>query len=293
MAGFEDSKRAKAFRRELIAEIPRFPNDRASLAAMNAKSLTDLLITYIGWRLRYVAPKPRAVSGQTILAGHPRAADLKANLDAFLQRVEQGDDLTPHLSLLPHTKGYTPAADPQQAGTDNWADKDFLLNVMGIHHFHLGLTTETAGHSARTDEILFASVSRNNFEILGLFDHSAFETNRDTNDQMTAERSRLWQVFEAREQAQLLPGQYAVGGYAGRGLTLSGQPLAVVQAAQAHLRIMQEVEPKLDDPSFLATIYPSGSVPAKPTLRWRYRHLDFGVADDKASVLGVFSYGPN
>lgn len=64
MADFEDSKRLKAFQRELIAAIPRFPNDRASLAAMNAKSLTDLLVTYIGWRLRYVASKPHVVTDE-------------------------------------------------------------------------------------------------------------------------------------------------------------------------------------------------------------------------------------
>ena len=58
---------------------------------------------------------------------------------------------------------------------DSWADKDFLLNVMGLHHFHLGLTKETAGHMTRTNQVLFASVTREELEILGLFDHAAFE----------------------------------------------------------------------------------------------------------------------
>jgi len=40
----ENSKRIKAFRRELIAAIPRFPEQQASLQAMESKSLADLLI---------------------------------------------------------------------------------------------------------------------------------------------------------------------------------------------------------------------------------------------------------
>ena len=292
MVNVEDPKRIKAFRRELVAAIPRFPNDKASLQALEAKSFTDLLITYIGWRLRYVAARPRRVTGIANLEADPRATGLKPNIDGFLKAVEAGADLTPYLSLQPHSRGYTPAADPNKTPKpDSWADKDFLLNVMGLHHFHLGLTKETAGHMARTNEVLFASVTRDEFEILGLFDHAAFEHEDDGS--MTPEREKLWAAYQVREAAGLLPGQLSVGGFGGFGITLSSQPVAVVRTAQRHVQIMREVDPKLDDSAFLRTLYPEGQVPAKPKLKWHYCHLDFGVLDDGAGFFGFFERGPN
>ena len=287
----DDSKRIKALRRDLIAAVPRFPNDKKSLQAMQAKSLTDLLITFFAWRLRHVGIRPRQVMGRTNLAGDPRAAALTPNIDAFLQVVEGGGDLTPYMSIEPRTKGYTPAAEGSGSHQDSWADKDFLLNVMGLHHFHLGLTLEAAGHAVRTNELLFASVTRDKFEIIGLFDHAAFKHEHDGT--MTAERQKLWSVYEARDAAQNLPGQISIGGYNDSGVTLSGHPIAVVLAAQNHVRMLQEIDPKLESLDFVHSIYPEGSLHAKPNLKWFYRHLDFGLLEEVASCFAVFRRGPN
>ena len=286
----EDSKRIKALRRDLIAAVPRFPNDKASLQAIEAKPLTGLVITFLTWRLRHVGVRPRSVLGGLILAADPRAAALKPNIDVFLDIVQAGGDLTPYLSLEPRTKGYTPAAEARGPHSDGWADKDFLLNVMGLHHFHLGLTTEVAGHAKRTNELIFASVTRDTFEILGLVDHSVFD--HDDNGSMTVDRQALWSMYDARLEAGSLPGQFSIGGFGGFGITTSSHPVAVTFAAQDHVKIMREIDPKLDDPQYVASLYPEGSVPAKPTLRWHYRHLDFGLLDEKAGFFAIFRNGP-
>jgi hypothetical protein len=292
MPSFEESKRIQAFRRDLIKQIPRFPNDRASLRAMEAKRLTDLLITYIGWRVRYVGMRPRTVSGQAVLTGDPRAAALAPNLAAFFQAVEGGQDLTPYLSLLPHGHGYTPAADPKVVTRpDSWADKDFLLNVMGLHHFHLGLTPEAAGHMKRTNEVLFAAVGRDTFEVLGLFDHAAFEYEPDGT--MTPERQKLWAAYSARADASALPGEAWLGGLGGLGITTSSQPLSVVLTAQRHVRLIRDIDSKLDDPAFVKTLYPNGPVPRRPKTQWHYRYLDLGVLDEPASHFAIFERGPS
>ncbi len=285
----ENSKRIKALRRELIALVPRFPNDKASLQAMEAKHLTDLLITWIGWRLRHVGTRPRKVAGLSRLAGEPRAAALKPNIDAFLKVVEDGGDLIPYLSEG-RKKGYTPAAEAKGAGRDSWADKDFLLNIMGLHHFHLGLTKEAAGHAVRTNELIFASVTRDTFELVGLVDHAAFEHEDDGT--MTPERQRLWSLFEARQMAGLLPGQLSIGGGFG-GVTTSGHPVAVTFAAQEHARVMKEIEPKLDDLDYVRSLYPNGSAPTKPKLKWHYNHLDLGLLDEQAGFFLILRKGPN
>lgn len=290
-ACIENSKRVKALRRELISAIPRVPNDKASLQALQSKKLTDLLITYIGWRLRYVAARPRNVIGLSSLASDPRAAALQPNINAFVNAVVAGADLTPYLSTLPRSKGYAPAAEQRTTSADRWADKDLVLNVMGFHHFHLGLTMETAGHMARTDHVLFASVTRDTFEIFCLFDHAAFVY--EDNGTMTPERLKLWSIYQAREAARALPGQLMIGGYANLGVTLSSQPMAVTRAAQRHVRIVGEVEPRLDDPAYVRTFYQDGTAPAKPKLKWHYRHLDFGLLEQSAGKFFLLERGPN
>ena len=288
---FDASKRIKVLRRELIGLVPRFPNNKEARDAIEAKALTDLLIVFIAWRLRHVSTRPRQVTGRTNLASDTRTAALQPNIAAFLTLVEDGGDLTPYLSIEPRTKGYTPATEARRPNRGSWADKDFVLNVMGLHHFHLGLTMEAAGHVKRTNELIFASVTRDTLEILGLVDHAAFKHEDDGG--MTPERQVLWSMYEARESANNLPGQLSIGGYGGLGIALSGHPIAVVRAAQDHVGVMQEIDPKLDDPAYVRSLYPVGSVPDNPKLRWHYRHLDLGLYDEAARFFALFRKGPN
>ena len=53
--------RIRKFRLELVKEIPRFPNNLASLKHMQQKHLTNVLIDYINWRSRYIGVRPRTV----------------------------------------------------------------------------------------------------------------------------------------------------------------------------------------------------------------------------------------
>ncbi len=287
---FEDRPRIKAFRESLIKSIPCFPNDRATRTTLGGKHLTDLLITFVAWRLRHVRQVRRTVSGRERLASDPRMMGLTPNLDAFIKTVEDGEDLTPYLSLGAIKEGYTPAAEGS-GPEENWADKDFLLNVMGLHHFHLGMTREAKGHAARTNEVLFASVTRDTFEIIGLFDHDAFE--RKDDGTMTSERARLWATYDARQAANTLPGQLSIGGFNGLGITMSSHPVAVVRAAQEHARIIREVEPRLDDPAYVRSLYPADNIPKKPKLRWCYNNLDLGLYDERTSFFGILCKGPN
>ena len=283
--------RIAAFRRALVGAIPRFPNNRASREALEKKGLTDLLIIYLSWRLRFVAPRPRTVSGRQTLASDSRAAALDPMISDFLAKVEAGDDLTPYLSLEPRTRGYTPDAQTRGASADSWADKDFLLNVMGLHHFHLEPAGETKGSRQRTNEMLFASVTRYVFEIVGLFYHSTFD--RLDDDTMTPERTRLWTLYDQRREEGALPGQLRLDGFGGLGLVTSGHPLAVVRTAQDHARLIRQIDRLLDDPAELSKFYPDGKLPARPKPQWHYSHLDLGLADERAGVFMRLTKGPN
>src|SRR4051794_27942177 len=170
-----EPKRIAKLRREIVRAIPRFPNDKSSKERLERESLGGLLVHYLSWQLRFVVPRPRTVHVEDTASTDPRWITLAPEITVLLDKVRRGEDLTPHLSLAAWTEGYTPAASGQGPGVDRWADKDFLLNVMGFHHFHLNSTLEKRGFITRSKDVLFASVSRTRFDVIGIFDHSVFD----------------------------------------------------------------------------------------------------------------------
>ncbi len=190
-----ESKRIRRLRMDIIQELPRFnPNNKASKAELERLSPSGLFIHYINWRMRLVAVRPRVVEVTPSASGDARWIGMASDINILLEKVRLGGDLKPHLSLAAWTQGYTPAASAPGPNVDRWADKDFLLNVMGFHHFHLGRELEDRGFVTRTNDVLFAHVSRRRFEVIGIFDHSAFYSNDP--DAMPAERQRLWELYE-------------------------------------------------------------------------------------------------
>ena len=288
----DHSRRFQTFRKELIRIIPRLPNDKISLKALQSKRYADLLFIYMCWRLRDIAIRPRTVIGRSMLDNNPRADTLRPNINAFIKMVEAGLDLGPYLSLKAHRQGYVMSADPEKTGNATWEGKDFLLNVMGLHHFHLGLHREAKGFMTRTKYVLFASVSRDTFEILGLFDHSVFD-DWTTDEAMTPERGRLWSIYEERQAANNLPGQFTVGGFGNLGITTAGTPIVITLAADRQIRKAQEIEPKLDDPVFVRTHFGKHAIPAELNLKWRYKHLDFGLLNEPSNEFFILMRGPN
>jgi hypothetical protein len=280
----EEPPRIKKLRRDLIAEIPRVPNNKASLEHMKAKHLTDLLIDYVSWRSRFVGTRRRTVSIEPAARSDPRWLAHNAAIRSFLEKVERGDDLTPHLSIEPRTRGYALAAQGRGATSDNrWSDKDFLLNTMGFHHFHLGTETQRRGHVDRTDELIFAEVGRDTFKVIAIFDHDAF-------DNASAERMRLWALHDDIISRGVSPGSVIVSGI----IATSGHSLPIVRYAQVCARIISEIEPKLDGREFIRNLYTSpGEAPSRSKLSWTFNNLDLAIYDAAKPVLMILKKGWN
>jgi hypothetical protein len=275
--------RIKGLRRDLIKAIPRFPNNRASLRDMEAQSVGELLIHYISWRSRYVGERPRTYSISPAAKAEPRWSAHEAAIKAFSDKVERGDDLTPHLSIEPHTRGYAAAARAAGARPDDrWSDKDELLNIMGFHHFHLDSAVQPGGHVNGPDDLIFAEVSRNAFKVIAIFGHEVF-------DDGSAERMRLWALHESIITQCVAPDTVVVSA----AIAQSGHPLCVVQYAQECACIIRDIEPKLDDPEFVKSLYnPPAEAPAKAKLSWGFIHLDLTVEDASKPVM-IFKQGWN
>lgn len=275
----ESLERSKSFRRlkaNLIAQIPRVPNDRTSLQILQSQSPTDLLIVYLSWRLRHVESRPRKVTGHHRILRHPSYLSLKSNVQAFLSAVEAGNDLAPYLSLKAHSHGFV--VNGQQPSTD-WEHKDFLLNTKGLHHFHLGTKLEPKGHMARTNEVLFAFVEPNSFDILDLFDHTVFEA---SGTGMTAERQRIWSYYHRHQLRKAQPGTAYIGGYGGLGITMAGTPALVTVQAIKHVEIIKRHDPVLDTPEFHAKLWGLSKLPKNRILHWHYKHLTLGLLDTRS-----------
>ena len=274
----DESNRFRKFRECLIKMIPRLPNDSASMKALKSKSHTDLLIVYLCWRLRHVGVRSRRVTGLSALEGDPRVKLLKPKIEAFTKAVEAGADLDPYLSKRAHREGYVMDADLENTNTATWDDKDYLLNVMGLHHFHLGLRQEAGGLMARTDEVLFAHVSHDTVDMLGLFNHSVFEWSVD--DAMAPERQKLWSIHDEYQFAQADPGAVLMSGVGGLGITSSGTPTVVTMTAIRQVDLIRKTDPNLDDPKYAKDMFAEFPVPRKLQPVWHYDHLDFGLRNE-------------
>lgn len=284
-----EPKRIRAFRLGLIKKIPRFPNDRASLQSLEAKSLGSVLVDYANWAIRYVAPRPRRIIVEPAAATDPRWSTLQADISVFLEKVERGEDLTPHLSLEPHTRGYTPAASASGPDVDRWADKDMLLNVMGYHHFHPLSTIEPGGFATRSNEIIFAHVTREEFTVVGLFDHSVFES--EPGQPLTDERRRLWQIFDERLTRGAPPGSVVVP----MPIATSGHSIHFTYLGMGYARLITEIDPNVDDPIYTSSLASRAgfNLPARQKWAWHLNYLDLGLLEKNSGFFGIFRKGPN
>ena len=287
-----NSKRFQRFRNRLIRDIPRIPNDRTTLAALESKGDSELLRIYMCWKLRQVAIRSRRVTGLSALKADRRATRLQRNIEAFISAVEAGADLNRYLSTKAHRHGYVLAADPEIADRRTWEDKDFLLNVLGRHHFHLGLQEGAGGMMARTNEVLFGAVTRDTIRILGLFDHSVFDWSVD--DAMAPERERLWLIHdEYRAEGDPCSGAIILDGFGGLGITAAGTPVTMTMGAMRQMDLIREIDQKLDDSKYVKTLFAEHPVPKNLRLEWHYNHLDFGLLNVPSGHFLCMMRGPN
>lgn len=284
-----ESKRTKALRLGLAKQIPKFPNDKASIQSLERKSLGALLIDYANWAIRYVAPRPRKVIIEPAASTDHRWGSLQNNIVAFLAKVERGEDLTPHLSLEPHTRGYTPAASALGPNVDRWADKDMLLNVMGYHHFHLSMTIEPGGFASRTNELIFAHVTRTEFSVVAIFDHSVFEC--EAGQPLNPERGRLWRIFDEWMTRNIPAGSVVVPAP----IATSGHSMHFAQLAMDYARLVSKMDQQVEDPAFVSslTTEPAIALPANPKWKWHLYYLDLGLWEKTSESFLVFRHGPN
>lgn len=250
--------------------------------------LGTLLIHYLNWVIRYVAIKPRKVLIEPAVTNHPSWRNLKNQVYVLLEKVRNGENLNPHLSRLPRTRGYSPSTSEIGHDVDRWVDKDFLLNTMGFHHFHLGMKSEKNGYVERTNDLVFANVSRGTFTLMGIFDHSVFEF---TDNSMSDERKRLWAIFNSYITRGVPSGTPVFATQ----IATSGHPIHVIETAGQYSRIIYQIDSKLDNNEYLRDLYRSNNLktPKKLKFEWMLNFSDLLLLEKHNNHFFVMHRGFN
>jgi hypothetical protein len=270
--------RIAAFRAALIRQIPRVPNNRLTLSRAQALPTHRLILAYVTWGMRIIPPKPRgiriwgAVSPQEWVEARQDAAP-------FLQQVERGEDISAHLSEQVRTSGLI---FPGARGAAKRANIDHYLVRYGLYHFHLGRRS-AANPKARSGRLLFADVTDEEFRVVALSNHKAF-------DRGDPEHMRLFQIAHDYIGRDVPPGQ----GFMTNPVMTSGHAMNVVRFSDYCDDRMQALDVQLDDPAFVGQLYAKGNpfrdglpiaLPQRPKLKWHFHDLEFGILDEATGVF--------
>lgn len=283
----EESKTIKRLKRKLIKDLPSFPNNKETKEALESKKLTDLLIDYLSWKARLITPRKRKIiiNNEVDITDNTITSILNSkNYINLKNKIESGDDLNPYLSLKAHDKGYSPEA--KEKG-NSWVDKDFILNVMNLYHFHLLPYEKDKQESTRTDELIFAKVDKTTFEIIGIFDHSIFKSEENT-DALNLEREKLFKTWDNIIMKNIPDGSIIVP----TSLITSGHTEKVVSTSMEYSKIIKEYDKKFNDIAFLNILYENKDIPNNPKLNWHFNGTDLGIID-KDNNFFILRHGKN
>lgn len=284
----ESSKRIKKLKRELIKELPFFPNVRETQEELEQQNLSGVMIHYLHWQTRLVPARKRKIQIAPEVTSDKRWKLLKEGINGLCDKFRNGDDVKPYLSKRAHNYAYTPVQRIKDGDANAWEDKDQILNTKGFHHFHLNMNVQHTGLSERTDDVLFAFVTRDKFHAVAIFDHSVFEP-ADSNGDMGEERTRMWELHEKH----ITLGMEAGSAYFSNIIMSSGHPMYLIRLSDHYTRIIEDTDDKLDDRVFINGLYDQGKLtpPCKFNFEWHIKGLDLGIFDKRSNVYFSINEG--
>lgn len=173
------SPRLAGLKADLAARIPT--RSQTAQTELAAKSLSEVIISYLSWQARLIRPRPRDVViwPEVTASSHYLAYTAEiANIEAAFRA---GDDMNPYLSTQVRTHAYAAELPPPTAAlsndewvTRNWRGKDRMRVTVDAHHLHLG-GKQADGIVARSGPLLFAGITPDHAFFLTIGDHDSFD----------------------------------------------------------------------------------------------------------------------
>ncbi len=277
--------RIQAFRNILIKAIPKVPNTKATVAYMDTFGTHYLMLIYLTWKMRLLPAKPRKVRIWSGGVNPYYFATIRSHIQPLARKVEHGQDLTPHLSRLVRTLGFVM---PEVSSEQRRHEMDWVLTKTGLHHFHVGAST-AANPRGRSGRLVFADVTDDEFKIITISDHDAFNIG-------STEWKELFGISNRYIQSQVPPG----ASYMAYPTMSSGHSMELVLYANHCDETMTRLDPSFEDRAFVDRIYSENDAaayqdierPAKPVLKWHFENRDFGVLETKTGVFFRMYFSP-
>ncbi len=295
-------ERIARFCTRIISSIPCKPETTETRAELEAMPLSQLILAYVNFADRFVAPRPRKVIYAPDFWTTRSARD---HIDSVLQierEIKNGADLEPRLSDKIHAEGYA-SVDVDENGKrifHRWADKDFALNAYGVHHLHMHTKVRKKG----TRELLYIEFSRSQALIIMVGDHNSFH---DGSLEAAVARNRAASGFVLKE---CLPSRtpYAAGEnhrQARYGIStafdIGGALVPTAMLASSghsarskyladHIALaVENIDPHLEDPGYVERAFGAhaGLLSKSPIFEWYFDHLDLLLVDTKSRVVGT------
>lgn len=157
--------------------LSALPYDLALRPELEAKPPAELLVIYLNWCNRLVPAQPRTVHRSAALIQNPLATTLKADLDQLISEMEQGDDLTSHLSRRVKI-GYERGT---SGNFNQRRDLDLMLADWQVHHLHISSAIDPDGFVKRDGPLLFAAFRPDSVYLIDIFPHTAWTREAITN----------------------------------------------------------------------------------------------------------------
>ena len=286
--------------------LSKLPCEHEYLNELEAEETDQLLITYANWSERIVSKTPRiAVESQSLKTNPLRSpANFGSVVDGIIRKIQEGDDIVPHLSKA-ITKGYRPnQPSPKNLGAR--PDLDLLLSDWGVHHLHLSLNVEPDGFVSRTGPLLLVAFKSATAFLIDIIEHGQW-TKRSVMETVVYEwpdegiiyelngALGLAESYNENEHAQLRKAgvntALEIDGkvwMTGGGIATAGNSVAsVLQANRLWNGIDQFCRKISDEPDWLRSAIASHDlpVPTTATLKFVFVEDGYGVIEETSKLF--------
>jgi hypothetical protein len=305
----DEPPRITRLRTYMVENIPsRRGHQAEARRELEQSPFIKLLHAYLKWVYRFVPPHPRKVGFAPGFWNSPVARSHGGEILALVGSIERGDDLTDYLSSLVQERGYVPRQVLEQLPREDarWRDRDFVLNVLGLHHLHISNASGAKGSDKRHGaELAFVEFDRDAAIFVYAGTHAEFRS-----PDLTARLSE--KVAQMRSRARFELGGLSISeptpheqimALAKNGLSsaasLDGKavPHAMVMTDGTPVLLLRHVniihnklavlEPRLDDRAFAKEQFEGAGrkPPSKVQFQWSLRYTGLDLLEMTSRTL--------
>lgn len=296
---YEARPRLRQLREGIARLIPCMPEDvRPDLLGMD---LPEVLLRYLSWADRHVAPRPRRVVNRDEFLATVNP-DHTAAVSRLCFQIEAGDDLKPYLSDQIDQYGYVrPRTTGDRPRGVEWGDKDYALNNYDTHHLHLGERIRADGWSDRTRALLYVTFSRDEAFLVLLGDHASFDngvlaqavgtvrvgTGYEIRGVVGISTDRSDRERNTLQRYGISTIQPTSSGFVMGGMTSTmGISTLLVMHSNRCIRSLRELDPKLDDADFGKDLFDQlgKKSPNNPVWSWGMDSCDLILVEETTAT---------